>query len=232
MSAAVSTVEQTSTVGRAPVETEAEILHRLAAQAEARGVKIIQNIVTNHHFASSVSQPGKLHTVTLFSCSCVGFVRHGRCGHHALILKAYHCLPPLDPGPDGGGATLPDPTSRTNVRNVEDVVVSIVPAPRRPTAPRVENPHTRTIPSPVTSGATMELHLADAIEIDGVMVRVGEDVLAKNWRGGWDRCRITSIHRPGAKVWKVSVLTGNGETTRRPAELRAIAASDRVRHAA
>lgn len=92
-------------------ETEAAALHRLAAQARDRGVKIVHNLVTNHHWATSVSRPGKLHAVTLLSCDCLGFVTHGRCTHHAAILDYYCSLPPIepvatepDPGPDGGGA--------------------------------------------------------------------------------------------------------------------------------
>ena len=110
-------------------ETEAAALHRLAAQAKARGIKIIQNIVTNAHFATSASRPGTLHTVTLYSCDCAGFLRHARCVHYAAILEMYHSLPPIvadtgpDSGPDGGGVALPVPPAAD-----DDVVLSIVPA--------------------------------------------------------------------------------------------------------
>ena len=108
-------------------ETEAQALHRLAAQAKVRGVKIIQNIVTNHHWATSASQPGRLHAVTLYSCDCAGFLRHARCMHYAAVLEMYHSLPAIvpvatepDPTPDDGGEALPVPAA--------DVVLSIVPA--------------------------------------------------------------------------------------------------------
>jgi len=111
-------------------ETEAQALHRLARQAKVRGIKIIQNIVTNAHFTTSSSRPGTLHKVTLYSCDCLGFVTHGRCTHFAAILEYYHSLPPIvadtgpDSGPDGGGVALPAPTAMVD----DDVVLSIVPA--------------------------------------------------------------------------------------------------------
>ena len=100
-------------------ETEAQALHRLAAQAHRLGVKLIINHVTNAHFCTSASRPGALHKVTLYSCDCTGFVRHGRCMHLALVLEHYHSLPPIEPDPDGGGAALPAPA---------DVAVYVVPA--------------------------------------------------------------------------------------------------------
>jgi len=120
-----ATVVQTRTI-----ETEAQALHRLAAQAKARGVKIIQNIVTNAHFATSASRPGTLHKVTLLSCDCLGFVTHGRCMHYAAILEYYCSLPPIvaDTGPDGGGGALPVPQNAHRERFEADVVLSIVPA--------------------------------------------------------------------------------------------------------
>jgi len=110
-------------------ESEDAALHRLAAQAKARGIKIIQNIVTNAHFATSASNRDKLHAVTLLSCDCAGFLRHSRCMHYAAILEMYHSLPAIvaDTGPDSGGdgtgAALPVPTAAD-----DDVVLSIVPA--------------------------------------------------------------------------------------------------------
>jgi len=123
----VSTVQNLGTrpvVQTRPVESEAAALHRLAAQAKARGVKIIHNIVTNHHWATSASQPGKLHAVTLYSCDCAGFLRHARCMHFTAILEMYHSLPPIEPDPDGTGAALPVPTATVD----DDVVLSIVPS--------------------------------------------------------------------------------------------------------
>jgi len=97
-------------------ETEAAALHRLAAQAKARGVKIVVNLITNHHWATSASRPGTLHAVTLYSCDCAGFLRHARCMHYAAVLEMYHSLPAVepvatgpDPTPDGGGEALSAP---------------------------------------------------------------------------------------------------------------------------
>jgi len=102
-------------------ESEAQALHRLAARAHERGIRLIVNQVTNHHFCTSASNRDKLHAVTLLSCDCRGFITHGRCMHFALVLERYGCLPPIvpDPSPDGGGAALPVPAP---------VVLSIVPA--------------------------------------------------------------------------------------------------------
>ena len=132
-----ATVSRTTVVNTGPIsadpahagETEAQALHRLAAQAKARRVKIIQNIVTNAHFAASASRAGTLHKVTLYSCDCAGFLRHARCMHYAAVLEMYHSLPPIvadtgpDSGPDGGGVTMAVPTATD-----DDVVLSIVPA--------------------------------------------------------------------------------------------------------
>lgn len=98
------TVERTSTV-----ETEAAALHRLAAQAREKGVRIVQNLVTNAHFATSASRPGTLHKVTLYSCDCEGFLRHGRCMHLAAVLAMYHSLPRVEPEPtpDEGAGVVP-----------------------------------------------------------------------------------------------------------------------------
>ena len=231
-----ATVEQTSTV-----ETEAQALHRLADQAKARGVKVIQNVVTNDHFATSVSRPGELHKVTLFSCDCPGFLKHSRCMHFAAVLAMYHSLPPIeapdtsgpDSGPDGGGAAAPVPTSATSVTKVpSDVVVSIAPAPRRQIAPRVENP--RTVHAGTRSdGSTYRILHADAVEIGGRMHRVGAEVLVADWHGRWSPCRITCIRTRGSagRLWVLDVMTGNGETTRKLTEVRA-ASSKAVQHAA
>ena len=217
------------TFDRTHQEMEAQALHRLAAQAHEQGIKLVVNVVTNHHFATSASNPDTLHVVTLFSCDCPGFLRHGRCMHYALILERYHSLPPIDTpdpdsGPDGGGATLPVPAS--------DVVVSIVPAPRRQIAPRVENP--RTVHAGTRSdGSTYRILHADAVEIGGRMHRVGAEVLVADWHGRWSPCRITCIRTRGSagRLWVLDVMTGNGETTRKLTEVRA-ASSKAVQHAA
>jgi len=102
-------------------ESEPAALHRLAAQAHRLGVEIVID-EDNRHWASSIARPGERYVVSLLSCSCAGFVRWGRCHHHALVLAEYFCLPPLDPEPtpDGAGEALVAPAV--------DVVLSIVPA--------------------------------------------------------------------------------------------------------
>ena len=79
-------------------ETERTALTRLLAKAE--GVTLTRDH-DGRHFASSVSQPGKRHLVTGYSCECRGFLTHGRCKHHAALLSALGWLqgaPDPDPG--------------------------------------------------------------------------------------------------------------------------------------
>ena len=202
-------------------ESEAEVLHRLAAQAKARGIKIIQNIVTNAHFATSASRPGTLHKVTLLSCDCLGFVTHGRGTHFAAILEYYCSLPPIEPvaiapepDPDGGGGVaLPVPSHRPAVEGA------------RPAYSGTRG-----------DGSTYLILHADAVAINGVLHRIGDGLLVTDRRSGWTEARITCIRTGGAtgRVWKVDVDgTGYGETTRSLVEVRAIAATgEEVRHAA
>lgn len=126
------TPNQFDAFDRTAPETEAEALHRLAAQAHAKGVALIVD-EDNRHWATSASRPGEKHVVTFYSCDCVGFARHGRCHHYALVLEAYHSLPPIEPEPTPGGgvaapatlpAILPDKCPEG-----ADVVLSVVPAP-------------------------------------------------------------------------------------------------------
>ena len=222
----VNTVRNLGPVSDYPAhagETEAAALHRLAAQAKARGIKLIVNQVTNHHFCTSASNRDNLHAVTLYSCDCRGFIAHGRCMHLALVLEAYHSLPRLDPepDPDGGGEALPVPA--------DDIVVSIVPA-RRPAVEGVCVAHSGTR----GDGSTYLILHADAVVIDGVLHRIGDRVLVTDPRWGWTEARITCIRTVGAtgKVWKVDG-TGYGETTRSLAEVRAmVVTGEEVRHAA
>lgn len=225
----VNTVRNLGPVSDYPAhvgETEAQALHRLARQAHERGIKLIVNQVTNHHFCTSASNRDKLHAVTLYSCDCRGFVAHGRCMHLALVLEAYHSLPPIEPAPDGGGAALPVPA--------EDVVVSIVAAPRRQTAaPRVENPHTVTKPSPWRRGETMDHYYADGVEIDGRMHRVG-DLVRYAYRTGEPAVHvgtIGAIYRTTAtgRRWKVAIR--ENDFGRYVADVRALAVEE-VRDAA
>ncbi len=59
-----------------------------AGKARREGVKLYRDNVTGAHYATSVSQPGKWHYVTLLSCDCVGFVNHGHCKHHSALVMA------------------------------------------------------------------------------------------------------------------------------------------------
>ena len=201
-------------------EPEAQALHRLARQAHERGIKLIVNQVTNHHFCTSASNRDKLHAVTLYSCDCRAFITHGRCMHLALVLEAYHSLSPIepDPTPDGCGATVPVLSRHPGVEGV-----------------RTAYSGTRG------DGFTYLILHADAVLIDGVLHRVGDRVLVTDRRWGWTEARITCIRTVGAtgRVWKVNVDgTGYGETTRSLAEVRAMAvtvvavSSEEVRHAA
>jgi len=217
-------------------ETETQALHRLAAQAKARGVKIVQNIVTNHHWATSASQPGKLHAVTLFSCDCPGFTRWGRCHHYAAILEYYRSLPPIvadtgpDSGPDGGGAAMPVPAAAD-----DDVVISIVPAPstRCRVAIRAENPHTVAKPSPWSSRETMDFFYADAVEIDGRMHRVGDRVRYAYRKGeaAVEVGTIGAIYRTTANGRRWKVTFRENDFGRYVADVRALTVEG-VRHAA
>lgn len=103
------------------VESREQAIHRLAAQARDKGIRVLVYPQTNEHFAESASHPGELHRVTMVSCDCRGWMRHGQCMHNAAVLDMYGNLPRLDPepDPDGGGAALPLPV---------DVVVSVAPA--------------------------------------------------------------------------------------------------------
>jgi hypothetical protein len=47
-------------------------------------------------YCSSASHAGGCHYVTGLSCDCPGFVSHGRCTHHALLLERLGWLPELE----------------------------------------------------------------------------------------------------------------------------------------
>ena len=74
-----------------PVETKAQAVVRLAAQATANGIRIYVYDLT--YYATSTSDPGALHRVTAWSCDCTGYVFHGRCQHHAALLQHIGELP-------------------------------------------------------------------------------------------------------------------------------------------
>ncbi len=90
-----------------------EDLHRLANQAEQKGVEILLT-TDGEHFATSTSTPTLLHRVSERGCDCKGFASWGRCSHHALLLSQLGLIPD------------PEPTV-----NVTEVVIIEQPAPCR-----------------------------------------------------------------------------------------------------
>ena len=82
-----------------PIETAEQGLRRLAAQARERGIRVYQYEPTSEWYANSYTSPDRLHRVTRVSCDCPGFVRHGRCQHHADLLHYLGELPPDPPSP-------------------------------------------------------------------------------------------------------------------------------------
>ncbi len=90
-----------STVTAQP-ESREDALIRLADRARTSGVKLFQDRADGRFYASSRSQPGAFHRLSGFSCSCRGFVSHGRCCHLAALHAA---LGWLDPEPE-----TPEPT--------------------------------------------------------------------------------------------------------------------------
>jgi hypothetical protein len=81
-------------------ETFAQVVHRLAAKAGAEGSALYQDEVTGRWFASSRRNPGTLHQLTAVSCTCPGFIRHGMCGHLAMLLLELDYVPGPDPDPE------------------------------------------------------------------------------------------------------------------------------------
>src|SRR5690349_15306887 len=75
-------------------------LHRLAEQAKHRGLQLFVVEATGEHFVNSSRAYDRLHRVTAYSCDCRGFLTHGHCTHHSLLLAELGWLPPLDPEPD------------------------------------------------------------------------------------------------------------------------------------
>jgi hypothetical protein len=80
-------------------ESREQALTRLATQARASGVKLYQDRNDGRFYGSSRSQPGTLHRLTGFSCTCPGFVRHSRCAHLAALHSALGWIN-VDPEPE------------------------------------------------------------------------------------------------------------------------------------
>src|SRR5215213_3081230 len=71
-------------------------VHRLAAVAHERGLRLFRD--GSRWYCSSASDAGGCHYVTDLSCDCPGFLAHGRCSHHALLLERLGWLPEVEPG--------------------------------------------------------------------------------------------------------------------------------------
>ena len=179
-----------------PIESEAAALHRLVDVAKARGIKIIQNLVTNHHWATSASRPSTLHAVTLLSCDCLGFVTHGRCTHYAAILAYYCSLPPIvgETGPDGGGVALPVPA---------DVVLSVVPA-HRPVVEGTRVAYAGTRPTGPPIGSCTPTRSSSTAS------GTGSAIASWSLTGGGDGARSGS---PASGPWAPRVRCGRSTST-------------------
>jgi hypothetical protein len=88
---------------RQPRPTTAQDLHRLAALAHVRGLRLTQEQPTVW-FCSSASSP-EPHYVTGLSCDCRGFQEHQRCTHSTLLLDYLGWSPAVQQCPNcsGGG---------------------------------------------------------------------------------------------------------------------------------
>ena len=95
-------------------------LHRLAAQARAKGVTLLQECAPGAWFATSASQPGQIHRLTGFSCDCEGFAYNDRCMHHSLLLERLGWLPGL---PDDEPPPVPAARMRFGLSDEELAVL-------------------------------------------------------------------------------------------------------------
>jgi hypothetical protein len=80
---------------RQPRSTAPADLHRLAALAHQRGLRVSES-GANRWFCTSKRDPSALHAVTGYSCDCRGFQEHQRCTHYALLLDHLGLLPALE----------------------------------------------------------------------------------------------------------------------------------------
>jgi hypothetical protein len=97
-----------------PIETPEQAIRRLAAKARACDVRVYRYPGTGEFYANSYSQPDILHRVTRFSCDCPGFIRHGRCMHHAALVHHLGELPP-EPTPPASRLRDSRPAPRLEV---------------------------------------------------------------------------------------------------------------------
>ncbi len=77
-------------------QTTVEDLHRLANQAEQKGVRILLT-ADGEHFATSSTSAVTLHRVSPEGCDCRGFLYWNRCSHHSLLLAELGLIPDVDP---------------------------------------------------------------------------------------------------------------------------------------
>ena len=104
----VATITTTRQNAHGDDETPGQGMRRLAFAALNHGLRVLEYAPTREFYATSYSEPDRLHRVTRVSCDCRGFVRHGRCSHHALLLFHLRELP--EPTPPSPCAAAPIPT--------------------------------------------------------------------------------------------------------------------------
>jgi len=97
------------TVSQSPprFEGDEQAMIRLLAKARQEGIRLYRDSSDGRHYASSSSMPGRLHYLTAYSCTCKGFIAHGRCKHHSALLAALGWL-----------GTSPEPTPDEKIRVV------------------------------------------------------------------------------------------------------------------
>jgi hypothetical protein len=94
---------------RQPRPTTPADLHRLAALAKVRGLRLTQER-PGVWFCSSATSPDP-HYVTALSCDCRGFIEHQRCSHLAALLAHLGWLPEVEselPSREVSPADCPD----------------------------------------------------------------------------------------------------------------------------
>ncbi len=90
-------------IDRQIARQNADDLHRLAAQAERAGVRILVDHTTGAHIATSATDATACYTVSAGGgCTCRGFTFWNRCSHHSLLLAQLGLLPDQDPPPAMG----------------------------------------------------------------------------------------------------------------------------------
>ncbi len=86
-----------TTITRRIAQTTAEDLHRLAGQAEAKGIRILVDHRTGAHVATSASDASRCYHVDAErGCTCKGYGAWGRCQHHSLLLSELGLIPDLE----------------------------------------------------------------------------------------------------------------------------------------